>query len=203
MPLTPSERITLIKEIAQRLSNEDWPLVDVTLKQFSLPWTDEWIGGKDVYVIQMIQEGQDEALLDLGRHVGLQLHPTGRGIEPPFCRPGMLKVFLTHLAAHRKCAADLQEALWGYGISAFVAHNDIVPTQEWQAEIETALPTCDALVALLHPEFHESNWTDQEIGFAMGRGVPVFSVRCGEDPYPALFTNPAISLRSRPVALRP
>ena len=95
----------------------------------------------------------------------------------------MLRFFLTHLASHRKLAADLQEALWGYGISAFVAHNDIEPTQEWQTEIETALATCHALVAMLHPGFHESNWTDQEIGFAMGRGIPVFSIRFGQDPY--------------------
>jgi len=95
----------------------------------------------------------------------------------------MLKLFITHLAAHRRFVAELQEALWAYGISGFVAHSDIEPTQEWQTEIETALATCDALVALLHPDFHLSNWTDQVIGFAMGRGVPVFSVRFGQDPY--------------------
>ena len=50
-------------------------------------------------------------------------------------------------------------------------------------QIETALATCDALVALLLENFHASNWTDQEIGFAMGRGVPVYSVRFGQDPY--------------------
>lgn len=64
-----------------------------------------------------------------------------------------------------------------------MAHNDIEPTLEWQAQIETALTTCDALVALLHKDFHASNWTDQEIGFAMGRGVPAFAVRVGQDPY--------------------
>lgn len=42
---------------------------------------------------------------------------------------------------------------------------------------------CHGLVALLHDKFHESKWTDQEIGFAMGRGVPIFSVRYGQDPY--------------------
>lgn len=70
-----------------------------------------------------------------------------------------------------------------YGISAFVAHNDIEPTLEWQTQIETALATADSLVALLHPAFHKSNWTDQEIGFAMGRGLPVFAVRFGQNPY--------------------
>ena len=95
----------------------------------------------------------------------------------------MLRLFVTHLSKHRAFAADLQEALSDFGISGFIAHRDIEPTQEWQIEIETALATCDALVALLHERFHASNWTDQEIGCAMGRGVPVFAVRFGEDPY--------------------
>jgi hypothetical protein len=38
-------------------------------------------------------------------------------------------------------------------------------------------------VALLHDNFHASNWTDQEIGFTMGRGVPAFAVRFAETPY--------------------
>ena len=50
------------------------------------------------------------------------------------------------------------------------------PHLEWQVQIETALATCDTLVALLHDKFHASNWTDEEIGFAMGRGVPTFAV---------------------------
>ena len=29
------------------------------------------------------------------------------------------------------------------------------------------------LVALLTPDFHESKWTDQEVGFAIGKGVLV------------------------------
>jgi len=183
MALTPSERVTLIREIGQRLANEEWPLIDVTLRQFALPWSDDFRGDRDAYVLQMIENGPDDILVELARHVGFSFQAAPPRVEPPFWRPGMLKLFLTHLAAHRKFAADLQEALWGYGISTFVAHNDIEPTQEWQTEIETALSTCDALVALLHPNFDESNWTDQEIGFAMGRGVPVFSVRFGQDPY--------------------
>ena len=68
-------------------------------------------------------------------------------------------------------------------MSGFVAHNDINPTLEWQIEIETALATCDMLVALIHPDFVHSKWCDQEIGYALGRGIPVFTVRCGEDPH--------------------
>ena len=73
MALTPSQRINLLKEIAQRLANEDWPLIDVTLKQFSLPWAEEWRGTKDAYVLQMIEGAADDVVIDLARHVGFHL----------------------------------------------------------------------------------------------------------------------------------
>ncbi|KAF0192043.1 MAG: hypothetical protein FD165_1111 [Gammaproteobacteria bacterium] len=184
MPLSPSQRVLLMKEIAARLGTEDWPLIDVTLKQFSLPWSDEWRGSKDAYVLHMVDEAPDQSLIDLAQHVGFQFEeiPAPR-VDPPFWRKGMLRLFVSHLATQRNFAAELQEALLAYGISCFIAHNDIEPTQAWQTQIETALATCDALVALLHQNFHASNWTDQEIGFAMGRGVPAFAVRFGQDPY--------------------
>ena len=173
-----------MKEIASRLGTEEWPLVDVTLKQFSLPWSDEWSGSQYAYVLHMVEEATDQALIDLAQHVGFQFEEvTTPRIEPPFWRKGMLRLFVAHLATHRVFAAELQEALLDFGVSCFIAHNDIEPTQEWQTQIETALATCDALVALLHQNFHASNWTDQEIGFAMGRGIPAFAVSFGEDPY--------------------
>jgi hypothetical protein len=184
MSLSPSQRVTLIKEVAVRLANEEWPFIDVTLKQFSLPWTEQWSGTKDAYILEMIDEAPDQTLIDLAQHVGFKIdRASPPHVEPPFWRNGMLRVFVTHLAANRAFAGTLQEALLRFGICCFVAHNDIEPTAEWQAELEAALATCEALVALLNPEFHESNWTDQEIGFAMGRGVPVFAVHLGQVPY--------------------
>jgi len=174
----------LMKEISSRLGGESWPLIDTTLRQFSLPWMDEWQGQAGAYVLNMIDAAPDDLLLDLAQHVGYQFdQPTTLRIEPQFWEKGMLRLFITHLAARREFAAQLQEALLPCGISSFVAHNDIEPTQEWQTQIETALATCDALIALLHEKFHESKWTDQEIGFAMGRGVPACTVRFGETPY--------------------
>jgi nucleoside 2-deoxyribosyltransferase len=132
----------------------------------------------------MVERATDETLIDLAQHVGFSFEIVAAPrIDPPFWRKGMLRLFVSHLATHRAFAAELQTALLDFGISGFVAHNDIEPTQEWQTQIETALATCDALIALLHPDFHVSNWTDQEIGCAMGRGVPTFAVRFGQDPY--------------------
>ncbi len=41
----------------------------------------------------------------------------------------------------------------------------------------------DGFVALMTESFHESDWTDQEVGFAFARGVPIIAVRLGKDPY--------------------
>jgi nucleoside 2-deoxyribosyltransferase len=181
--LTRSERIQLMREIATRLATEDYSLIDLTLTQFSLPVADTWSDSKNAYVLRMIERADDGSLVELGQHVGVNVDARADGIDPPFWRKGMFRLFLSHLAAHRSSAAQLQEAALQFGISCFVAHNDIEPTQEWQTQIETALATCDAVVALLHPNFHKSNWTDQELGFGMGRGVPVIAIRLGEDPY--------------------
>ena len=184
MALAPSNRIRIMREIAERLGGEEWALIDVTLKQFGLPRSDTWNGTKSAYVLEMLEDAGDRPLIDLGQHVGYELETlSDTRIEPRFWRKGMLRVFISHLAREKRVASELQEALLPYGISGFVAHSDIEPTTEWQTQIETALATCDSLVALLHEGFHDSKWTDQEIGFAMGRGVPVHSIRFGADPY--------------------
>lgn len=184
MGLTASQRVSYLKEIGSRFNAEDWSLIDVTLSQFELPTANQWNGTKAAYVMEMAKHASDSVLTELAQHVGyiVEAEPKA-GIDPPFWRPRMFRLFISHLSTERKRAALLQEALLPFGISAFVAHNDIEPTLEWQSQIEAALATADSLVALLHPTFHESKWTDQEIGFAMGRGLPIFAVRLGQDPY--------------------
>lgn len=93
------------------------------------------------------------------------------------------RLFLSHKTEVKQNTAKLKQDLKFYGVSCFVAHEDILPTQEWQNEIESALCSMDALVALMTEGFHDSLWTDQEVGFAFGRGVPILSVRLGKDPY--------------------
>jgi hypothetical protein len=180
--LTPSERIRLITEIGRRLTDEGWAVIDLTLRQFDLPTTDDWRGDTNGYVIQMTERAADDVLSALAVHVGIDI---GRQsvLEPTFWTKGYFRMFISHVAAMKTPAAEVQGALLKYGVSAFVAHNDIEPTREWQDEIELALSTCDSLVALLSPDFHKSKWTDQELGFAMGRGVLIMSVGLGHDPY--------------------
>ena len=93
------------------------------------------------------------------------------------------RVFLSHKSEVKKETAVLKDGLRLFGISCFVAHEDIHPTKAWQDEIENALASMDGFVALMTEGFHDSNWTDQEIGYAVAKGVPIIAVRLGKDPY--------------------
>lgn len=108
---------------------------------------------------------------------------------------GMLRLFMSHVAAHRVPVSKLKSELIMFGVSAFVAHEDIEPNLEWQREIELALRSMHALLAVLTPEFRQSRWTDQEVGFALGRGVLVIPVRAGLDPYGFIGRQQALSAK--------
>lgn len=137
----------------------------------------------------VLEMAEDVALGDWREQSGLLLkRPTlatvasGEDLEGLW-KPHYMRVFLSHKAQYKKETAGLKECLLNYGVSCFVAHKDIKPTRKWQEAIEKALSSMDVLVALTTPDFHESDWTDQEIGVAIGLGVPVIPVRLGMDPY--------------------
>jgi AbiJ N-terminal domain 5/TIR domain len=100
-------------------------------------------------------------------------------VYPQYWKNGYLKVFLSHLAISKEKAKSLKDALGEWGMSSFVAHEDIEPTKEWMTEIESGLNTMDILIAMVEPGFKESNWTDQEIGYALGRQIEIIPMRIG------------------------
>lgn len=64
-----------------------------------------------------------------------------------------------------------------------MAHDSINPTDAWQDVILRALGACEALAAYLTDDFPGSNWTDQEVGAAVVRDVPVLPLRVDINPY--------------------
>ncbi len=100
-----------------------------------------------------------------------------------FWNTANFRVFISHISKNKIGAGKLQKTLLPYSISAFVAHADIEPTKEWENEIINALDLADGMVTLLHKGFHESKWTDQEVGYAIARRILVISVSFGETPY--------------------
>lgn len=195
--MTPSERIKVILSISSALANEDWQLIDLTLKQFGLPWSSQWEGSDHAaYVIDMISEGDDHKLLDLGKHLGVESE-LAQASAPSFWKPQEPCLFISHISDFKTEATTYRNCLSAFGINGFIAHQDIEPTKEWQNEIEVALLTMDALLALLSPRFNESKWTDQEVGVAVGRRIPVIPVRIGLDPYGFIGKYQAVQGLSR------
>ena len=109
--------------------------------------------------------------------------------------PERIRVFISHTSAHRSDAALLAQHLNTAAFSCFVAHDAIEPTRQWQDVIERALDSCDALVAYVTPDFNASRWTDQEVGWALGRGVVVIPVKVGHDPYGFFGAYQAVAVR--------
>jgi hypothetical protein len=100
-----------------------------------------------------------------------------------FWKQGYFKLFISHLAKHKEKVVHIKNNLEIYGISSFIAHEDVKPSREWQNEIEKALHTMDALTAILMDGFKESMWCDQEVGFAVGKEVLIIPVKKDLDPY--------------------
>jgi hypothetical protein len=185
--MQPGERITLIKKIASGLQDRDWSELDLILRQFKLPTSDSWEGNdKYAYVVWMIDGARDETLVELHDyvfpdHIGTQESESATSAGA--WTTGRFRLFLSHTSPNARFMTALKEALAPYYIDGFVAHEDIDPGAEWQGEIETALQTCDALVAYLTDDFSGSKWCDQEVGAVMGRSRLIIPVRAGITPY--------------------
>ncbi len=144
-------------------------------------------GSKWVYVKDLLSSEQDKIVLQIADELEIE-HGFGESIktmasDSRFWLTNHFRLFISHLSEHKVKMSQLQGVLKEYGISAFVAHEDIEPTKEWQSEIEKALFSMDALTAVLTPDFDKSRWTDQEVGVAVGREVLVIPIRKGMDPY--------------------
>jgi hypothetical protein len=181
--MNPSERIKLIRDISSALGQENWSLIDLTLKQFGLPYADTWNGsGEENYVTDMISGAGNESLVELAKHLGV-LNDLVSSDNPTFWANDDTRIFISHLVEIKDKTALLAAELEKYGFKTFVAHTDIEPTKEWQDEIELALSTADGLVALISPNFISSKWCDQEVGFSIGRRLPIVPVKIDHDPY--------------------
>jgi hypothetical protein len=146
---------------AKRRKGEDTSLLTMALHHDGFVY----ISGQIIREDQAIQQ---RAALDEGSHLWTEEYA---------------RLFLCHQDNDREIAEMLKASLDYYGVTCFVAHRDVGSGTEWVSEIELALSSMNCLVALMTNTFMDSEWTDQEIGIALGRGVPVVSVDLGERPH--------------------
>lgn len=184
------DRLSLIDRVSRELqSRMSFGEIDTYLKAYgvNIKKPTSGVNSKWVYSKELLAEEPESVVLRIADELGVAHNYTvaeaGLTIEATFWEPLHFRLFLSHLSSFKRNTGVLQSALRPYGISSFVAHVDIEPTREWQSEIEAGLQSMDALAAILMPGFKESNWCDQEVGVAVGRGVLVIPIIRGLNPY--------------------
>lgn len=187
--MRPSERLKLAEAVALELQKR-WTFIEID-HYFNACQVDHSshshgnYGSKRVYSQAVLSSVPDQRIQMIAADLGIVQDGTTVGpIEPPQNWKGttLFRLFISHISADKLIATRLKDALGAYHIGGFVAHEDIHPTLAWQDEIERGLRTMDAMVAVHTKGFSASFWTQQEIGFALGRGVKVISFKFGEDP---------------------
>jgi hypothetical protein len=189
MALTAGERVTLITRIASALAERPYSETDLILDQFGFPTSDRWEGDAHSYVVAHIKAGDETDLLALHGYLFPGEAPSAPGSKSReeaaggIWESGYFRLFISHSSKQKIEIGEFKVALRQYGIDAFVAHDDIEPTKEWQDVIETALHTCEAFTAYLTLDFQPSDWCDQEVGVALARGILIIPIRKGKNPY--------------------
>ena len=131
------------------------------------------------------EDGPDYIQEVLLRPTADNIFSIGENIDESMWKPDMFRLFISHLSENKVSASNLKQCILHYGIDGFVAHEDIMPSKEWETTIEDALFTMDALCAIVVPEFINSEWCDQEIGIALGQKKLVIPI--GKDALPYGF----------------
>ena len=94
-----------------------------------------------------------------------------------------MKVFLSYSVEDKKIAGQIKQFLERFAMEAFLAHEDIEPSSNWEAVIIKQLKACNVFIPILTENFRSSQWTGQETGFALSRQIPIIPINVGVKPY--------------------
>lgn len=198
-----AEKFALIDKVGRELQSRfTYVDIDAFLAEFGIkpPGPSSDYGSKWVYSKTALQGVGNDTLFRIANELDIAI-PRGEVLSSSgpknWENTTKLRLFISHISKDKEKATRLKDCLSPYAISGFVAHEDIHPTLEWQKEIERALHAMDAFVAILTPGFSKSVWTQQEVGFAVGRGVKIISLKMGEDPMGFISHQQALARRAR------
>lgn len=187
MPLSRRERFFLKSQMVDVLNNDrDWDFRRINLLLIEYGCAPLGGYGNDDFTFEdSIKDVSDADLLDIySIVVGVEPAEVRSQIESvdSLWKTGYVRVFLSHSAVHKQFIGQVADELAVSGIHAFVAHEAMEYEQPWQEQIEHGLRTMQAFVAIVHSEFLTSAWCQQEVGWALGRGVPRYVIRHPVDP---------------------
>ncbi|HMS73079.1 MAG TPA: toll/interleukin-1 receptor domain-containing protein [Baekduia sp.] len=187
MALSRRDRIRLKTQLIEALANPEWTWdrTNVLLSEFGFgSLSDDRFAPS---IAEMITDATDEVVVEMYSVVmdvdaDEVQEAVAIGADDGNWKRGYARVFLSHSALHKQFVGEVASELAVVGIHGFVAHDAMEYSKPWQIQIEQALRTMQAFVALVHPEVNQSAWCQQEIGWALGRRVPLYVLRLGADP---------------------
>ena len=193
MALQPGERVELIQSIAGELSaRREWLEIELILSEFGVPdvRSQGWHDNYD-YAVERLRQGDERALIGLNAYLFSDPDEAEDvaedGSDPTVVGPwraGLFRLFISHTSENKAFANEVAKILRDrFGIDAFVAHAAIPAGRAWEQEIEVALATCEGMLALVTPDFIPSEYCDQEVGYVMGRGLPILAAMKGAKPH--------------------
>jgi TIR domain len=179
--LRKGDRVRLVMRIAEHIEDADlaWERTKIILDTFGFQTHNKTIE-------EDINSGSDDVLVELAAYFGV---PVPNSVTPPAAVTTTVRsaqplfIFASHLSAERRFVGAIREELERFGVTLFVAHDSIPDDATWHHEIEKALDAADAGLVFLHQGFKESDWCPQELGWLLGRHVPVMPLNFGVTPY--------------------
>jgi len=184
MALTSRDRIRLKRAIAREVEDTwSWDHQNLLLGEFGIPMLED--GRYDAFADRLATIS-DEHLVEMYAAVfdvdPERIDVVAAGSTDSLWRPGYVRLFISHVSDEREFTQQIADELAVVGIHGFVAHETMEIGENWQRQIEAALRTMDAFLALVHPTFKARSWCQQEVGWAFGRSVPRLAIRLAEDP---------------------
>lgn len=179
------QRIDIIKKICAALDQNDISDSNLILRSFgSRTWLDFECSNYEYYIGRTEDIGND-ILIELYEYLypGEQLPSGVASQKSSLWKEGFVKAFISHSSRQKLLATQIKTESASYGIDCFVAHEDIEASKEWRREIRYSLASCDCIITLLTKDFRESNFCDQEVGFALQRGILIVPVSIEMNPY--------------------
>ena len=174
--------------------------IDEILSHFDLPEESHQnfsINSKRVYVQHRLKGVSEEVLRRIIYEFEIPVENIFKTPPKNWENSDQVKVFISHLSKDKNKAISLKKALEAYNIKAFVAHEDIHPTEKWAKEISNALACMDIFISMHTAGFEKSIWCQQEVGYAFASGKKIIPIKFEENPSGFISSIQALPRKKR------
>ncbi|MBF0492533.1 MAG: toll/interleukin-1 receptor domain-containing protein [Deltaproteobacteria bacterium] len=146
---------------------------------------DPEIALRSLYNVHILKESLDTQSQQLKNQLILEHNPLNSDLELLWLElkdhfsnrlnsKANLKAFLSYSTKNKLEGRKVKAKLKELGIDCFLAHEDLIVSEEWKKRIIQELQICDFFIPILSAEFKSSDWCSQEIGLVSQRSDVIF-----------------------------